>query len=831
MNAPRKKIPFDQDPLGGMIRPGQSGTFLPPANDNDDDWREGPDADLDHPDERSPHVANLIRPIPEIRTMASIFAEFVAAGYSPIPRYEIDGKHVWPKRWSDFCDRQATDAERAKWGPPDGVALCCGYGNLLAVDVDTDDLQIKKAVIDALPHCHIARHGSKGYALLVRYQGERIPSIYPADENCKQPLVEFKGYGANITVPPSRHAKTRSPYSWLDVEAGEIIEAVPPLDKLPIVTPADIKRVQEALAPYALAPRKRESISSGSSSAEVKPGRHAAYFKAGYERETKALAALSEGRPTALFRAVCSLGWGVHHGVIGKAEFAAGFIDACKSNGLLDRDGIRAIEATISSGLARSANDALPELKDTQQPELRFTAGVGERIFEEDAYGDDPGPKPTEDPGKTDEAKVSDEPEPPDCVDFDDLPWETEGKNKEPRRNEWNLRLALQFVGVSVGYNEFHYKEEIKGLPNHGPWLANAAIDALWAYIWRACEMKYPKGDFEALLLAVIARENKTHPVRAYLKRLKWDDKPRLDTWLCAYLGADDTPANRIMGRKFLIAAVRRARKPGCKFDQLLVLEGAQDAGKSRTGRALCPDEDWFSENVSLCQDAKEIIEQTEGKWIAEIGELAGLSKRDAEHVKQMLSRQSDESRLAYGRLRESRPRQFVMLATTNQPTYLTDPTGNRRFWPVKVGKIDISAIERDRDQLWAEAAHYEAQDEPIYVKDDAIRRALRAAQEEREEHDAWEDAVQEWKEKLVNANTKFEEAKLSLSWIAYAVLNIEEARFNMAEQKRLANVLRRCGFELKKSDGKRWWQLVPVSAGSARPRTDSAPTGADSAP
>ena len=254
----------------------------------------------------------------------SIFAEFVAAGYSPIPRYEIEGKHVWPKRWSDFCDRQATDAERAKWGPPDGVALCCGYGNLLAVDVDTDDLQVKKAVVDALPHCHIARYGSKGYALLVRYQGERIPSIYPADENCKQPLVEFKGYGANITVPPSRHAKTRSPYSWLDVEAGEIIEAVPPLDKLPIVTPADIKRVQEALAPYALAPRKRESLSSGSSSAEVKPGRHAAYFKAGYDAETKALAALSEGRPTALFRAVCSLGWGVHHSVIGKAEFAAG---------------------------------------------------------------------------------------------------------------------------------------------------------------------------------------------------------------------------------------------------------------------------------------------------------------------------------------------------------------------------------------------------------------------------------------------------------------------------------------------------------------------------
>ena len=297
-----------------------------------------------------------------------------------------------------------------------------------------------------------------------------------------------------------------------------------------------------------------------------------------------------------------------------------------------------------------------------------------------------------------------------------------------------------------------------------------------------------------------------------------------LDAWLCTYLGAEDAPENSTIGRKFLIAAVRRVRQPGCKFDNILVLEGAQGAGKSRSGRALCPNEDWFSENVSLNQEAKEIIEQTEGKWIAEIGELAGLSKRDAEHVKQMLSRQSDEFRLAYGRLKATRPRQFVMLATTNQSTYLTDPTGNRRFWPVKVDKIDISAIERDRDQLWAEAAHYEATGEPVYVQNDAIRRALCAAQEEREEHDAWEDAVQEWKENCKAARTKFEDSKPSLHEIAFAALNIEKARLNMAEQKRLANVLRKCGFELKKSNGKRWWQLVSLSEASAPSSAASAP-------
>lgn len=749
----------------------------------------------------------------------SIFAEFVEMGYSPIPRYKIDGKVTWPKGWSGFCDRQADEAKLAEWARRyDGVALCCGYGNLLAVDVDTDEPQIKAGVLAALPHCRIGRFGSKGFALLVRYQGERIPSVYPRDETKTQPIVEFKGDGANITVPPSLHAKTGKPYVWLNPETGEAIEDLPPAEELPILNSGDVERVREALAPYAREPRKRAASGANASVTVAGNKRIAAYFKAGYDSETKALAALKEGRPTEFFHAVCRLGWGVHHGFIGKEEFSKGFIDACDSNGLLKRDGIKALERTIDSGLGRSANDPLPPALKDEEPEVELKIGVGGAdLFAHmrDAAGEK----------QTKAEAISEPDEAPEYPEFEDMPWEWEGKgkNKELARNEYNLRQALQFLGVSVSYNELHYKEEIKGLLHHGPWLDNAAIDALWARIWRECGLKYPKGDFEALLLAVIARENKTHPVRAYLKKVKWDGTPRIDKWLTTYLGAEDAPENRTIGRKFLIAAARRARKPGCKFDHLPVLEGAQGIGKSRMGRALCPDEDWFSENVSLCQDAKEIIEQTEGKWIVEIGELAGLSKRDAEHVKQMLSRQADESRLAYGRLKETRPRQFIMLATTNQSAYLTDPTGNRRFWPVKVGKIDIDAIVRDRDQLWAEAAHYEAQGEAIHVKDAALLARLRAAQEEREENDVWEDAVQEWINKCVEAKTEFHKTKPSLSDIAFAALKIATAYFSMPEQKRLANVLRKLGWERMKSNGERWWQPVPLSAASASTGTDSA--------
>ncbi len=206
-------------------------------------------------------------------------------------------------------------------------------------------------MLAALPHCRIGRFGSKGFALLVRYQGEDIPSIYPPDESIKEPIVEFKGDGDNITVPPSLHAKTGKPYIWLNPETGEAIDVLPPVEELPILNSSEVERVREALKPYSRAPKKRERMASGGT--QTKTGRHAAYFKAGFERETDALAKLhlNEGRPSEFFRAVCRVGWGVHHGFIGRAEFAQGFIDACDSNGLLARDGARAIEATIRSGL------------------------------------------------------------------------------------------------------------------------------------------------------------------------------------------------------------------------------------------------------------------------------------------------------------------------------------------------------------------------------------------------------------------------------------------------------------------------------------------------
>jgi hypothetical protein len=141
------------------------------------------------------------------------------------------------------------------------------------------------------------------------------------------------------------------------------------------------------------------------------------------------------------------------------------------------------------------------------------------------------------------------------------------------------------------------------------------------------------------------------------------------------------------------------------------VLEGPQGIEKSSSIRILAS-HDWFTDALTLGADPKVMIEQTRGKWVVEIPELGGMTNKDVESVNAQLSRQTDRARPAYGRTAVEVPRQFILVGTNNPEAgvgYLKDTTGNRRFLPVRVKGFDLKALARDRDQLWAEAAHAEA--------------------------------------------------------------------------------------------------------------------------
>lgn len=202
--------------------------------------------------------------------------------------------------------------------------------------------------------------------------------------------------------------------------------------------------------------------------------------------------------------------------------------------------------------------------------------------------------------------------------------------------------------------------------------------------------------------------------VTDYLSSLVWDGTPRLDRWLIDCAGADDTPHVRKVSRWMLIAAVCRTRHPGCRLDQMLVLEGPQGCGKSSALRILAVRDDWFTDEFPL--DPRGLVETTAGKWIVVISELRSMSPSDASALKAYLSRQHDTYRKAYDHKATQTPRQFVVIGTANATDCLHDPTNNRRFCPVSVRHFDLEKLRADRDQLWAEAAAAEALGESSHL-------------------------------------------------------------------------------------------------------------------
>jgi Virulence-associated protein E/Bifunctional DNA primase/polymerase, N-terminal len=284
-------------------------------------------------------------------------------------------------------------------------------------------------------------------------------------------------------------------------------------------------------------------------------------------------------------------------------------------------------------------------------------------------------------------------------------------KDGAPRANSpHNAAAAITMLNIECRYNLFSLQYSIDGHI-----LADFVGDLSDPALFRLREMIFDRFRLHTNINTVkeaiytLANHRRFHPVCDYLDGLRWDDVPRIDKWLITYAGAEDSEYTRAVGALVLVAAVRRVRIPGCKFDETLVLEGEQGHNKSQALKILAVKPEWFSDSLSFNLRGREAIEQTTGIWIAEIPELRGLRVSDLDKRKAFQSRDTDIGRLAYGYTVTRAPRQYVPIATTNDPNYLDDKTGNRRFWPVGPIKFDLEALKRDVDQLWAEAAAREA--------------------------------------------------------------------------------------------------------------------------
>lgn len=238
------------------------------------------------------------------------------------------------------------------------------------------------------------------------------------------------------------------------------------------------------------------------------------------------------------------------------------------------------------------------------------------------------------------------------------------------------------------------------------------------------------------MTLAGFSRYN---PVNEFLDELTWDGKKRIDTWLIDYLGVDDVAFNRAVSKLVLLAAVRRARKPGSKFDQVLILEGPQGSGKSSALQILGGE--WHSDADLGRVETKEASIALQGCWIFELGEMTAMNRAEVEGLKAFLSRNVDRYRAPFERALKSVPRRCIFVGTTNSDAYLRDTTGNRRFWPVRSNNIDLEKLAADRDQLWAEAAEREALGESIELPPE-LREDASDAQQSRLNNDPWADTL-----------------------------------------------------------------------------------------
>ncbi len=305
-----------------------------------------------------------------------------------------------------------------------------------------------------------------------------------------------------------------------------------------------------------------------------------------------------------------------------------------------------------------------------------------------------------------------------------------------------NARAALQHLGVTLSYDFFSQRMHLGGheLQQFAGPPTDQALVVLRDLVIRNYGFD-PKKENVSDAVSSLCMENIHDALLDHLDALKWDGIPRLDDWLVRIYGAEDTPYVRAVGRLLLRAMVRRPREPGVKFDHMVVLEGAQGLGKSLSFAILAGRDEWFSDETILSYKDKGRAEMLQGIWINEVAELAGITKAEREDLKAFITRRVDRYRPSYGKVVEDWPRRGVLVGTTNEGEWLSDSTGQRRFLPVRVKKVEIDLLRTERDQLIAEA---DATGAGSLVLPKEVLDAARAEQSDRQRAHAWDDILRD---------------------------------------------------------------------------------------
>jgi len=382
-----------------------------------------------------------------------------------------------------------------------------------------------------------------------------------------------------------------------------------------------------------------------------------------------------------------------------------------------------------------------------------------------------------------------------------------ERKNKlNGTANLADICEAMQSLRQTIGtiyYDDFSGRLQFEPGPlvDRGDVRSFSDVDALKVTRFLQAEHNMQKASKDKILDAatLVGHDNKRNDLTTWLDGLTWDGVERLGTWLVSAYGVEDTTYSKQVGCNWLISMVARAYQPGCKVDTMPVLEGHQGIGKSESLRALVGARGTASGSpcwhrfvdTRFEPESKDFILTVRGRWLVEIAELHGLQKSDREAIKQFLSRQIDPVRAPYERTVIDAPRTCVMVGTTNETEYLSDPTGARRFWPLSCKRVDLDWIEANRNQLWAEAVTMHKKGATWWEMPEGTQ----AEQEARSTAHPWEGDIMRW----LTSHDQSTVDVFETSRILEQAIGLTKDRQNTASSRILSDILKRHGWQHKR--------------------------------
>jgi len=269
-----------------------------------------------------------------------------------------------------------------------------------------------------------------------------------------------------------------------------------------------------------------------------------------------------------------------------------------------------------------------------------------------------------------------------------------------------------------------------------------------------------------------------------WIKGLEWDKHERISSFFPMYFGVEHNEYSLVISKNFWISIMARVFQPGCKVDNMVVLEGKEGQKKSWALGVIGGK--WFTSTHESVA-SKDFYMILQSKLLIEIEELDSFTQtyKERETIKAAITRQIDRFRPPYGRIVQNFPRQCVFVGTTNKSEYLHENTGLRRFWPLIVKNINLEELIKDRDQLFAEAYHMYVNKIPWWE----IPAGATDEQLARQEMDDWSDPISRWIQGQCSES-------FSIFEIAVNALDIEKSKLGIREQRRIGKILRQMGFE-----------------------------------